>query len=1623
MTYRKKSVLFLVVVSALASLFSFTAVFAATPNTSNSTSTNEWLMSGRTLDNNRYYNGTMNMTLLGKLWNLSIGHYTDSTPAVIDGILYIGCDDGKVYAINATTGAKIWNYTIGDYVRDSPAVANGIVYIGSDDGYLYALNATNGSQIWSYMAGREGWNYDHTIYGWITGYIDSPVIVSNGIAYVGADDDIFYAINATNGSLVWSYQASSAFFYSSAALANGIIYVGNLDNRVYALNATNGTQLWNYTTGYYISSSVSVAYGTVYVGSWDHKVYALNATNGSLIWYYTTGDDIPYASPAVANGIVYIGSRDDKFYALNATNGTQLWNYTTGNGIYTAPIVTSNDIVFIGSNDNKLYALNATTGSRLWFYPLPAAVTNSPSLANGTLFVGVNNKNIFAFAAGMDTVPTAALNSPAAAYTNASSPAVNVTFNCSATDDIQLSNITLYITNRQNQSFSANQTTNISVTSGSAAWTLELNIGNYTWNCLTTDNAGQTDWADANRSVQNTYVYPPVASTNTPADNYANDSAASISVLFNCSATDNNGLRNISLFLTNNQNESFSLNQTTNISGLSNSTNWTVTLAAGVYRWNCLFYDNETGTDWGDANRTLLINYTSPIPTSESTSITEWRMFGRTLNKNRYYPASVNMEDIRFLWNYTTGDYVFSSPAVVNGVLYIGSNDDNVYALNATNGSKIWNYTTGGDVDSSPAVAVGVVYVGSEDGNIYALNVSNGSKIWNYTTGGGIISSPAISDGILYVGSKSDKVFALNITNGTATYLWNYTTGNDVLSSPAVANGIVYIGSNDDTFYALNATNGSLIWSHATGCTACDIYSSPTVANGIVYIGSWNHNISAFNATTGVGLWNYTTGDRIMYSSPAILNGVLYIGGRDKKLYALNATNGSLIWNYTTGYYIYSSPTIANGMLFFGSQDNKMFVLNATTGNLIWNYSTGYYVDSSPAIVGGMVYIGCNDNKVYAFRGVPDDPSTWSNNQTNAAGAMYGSSIWFNTNWTDDYGIDSIIFSWNGTTGSWQNTTQSAGSATAYGYNATKTVNLTSGNVVGWRFYANDTAGNWNASDIFTFTVAATPGSDGCGTLGSASGTYTLTSNINTTSTCFTMNASNITLNCAGYNITGDSESGDYGVLLTNVTNITLRNCLFANFGTGIYADNCSSSRFLNNTITGSVSYGVYLLAASNYNNLTNNTISSNGEYGLRILSSNNTIYNNIFNNTNNLQVLSDNTLNTTKTYGANLQWGSYIGGNLWAKPTGSGFSQSCNDTNVDSICDSSYTTAAGNIDYLPLAVDTTPPNVTLLSPISGYSTTSTTLSLTFNVSDASLVANCSLIVAGSISSTNSSIEKNLSSISFSKTFSSTGSYSWYVNCTDRSNNRGNATARTLTITSSGDGGTTNNGGGGGGGAETTTTTNATTVAKKTETPVVVTPVVKEPWELEKGDVVVKPAGNLGIVGEPVPIDEGNLGCEQFGCVYVEGQTEPVIYRPKYLDVTNPKVKEVAKDMYAYAQQAEQTTVSAGISGMFGVLTGALFGGAAEAAEITESMNDINNAANRAAAGREMKDIYFNSADKALRSGLNALELKEVLQQYFTSEEASREYRVDAEATYEKVGDKVEIVVRTGQGEAFVLRW
>jgi len=132
------------------------------------------------------------------------------------------------------------------------------------------------------------------------------------------------------------------------------------------------------------------------------------------------------------------------------------------------------------------------------------------------------------------------------------------------------------------------------------------------------------------------------------------------------------------------------------------------------------------------------------------------------------------------LWDFTTGPLVDSSTAVAGGVVYVDSNDKNIYALNATTGAQLWNYTVGGGI-SSPAVVGGVVYVGAWD-NVYALNAVNGSKLWDFTllhdVGADVDSSPMIVDGMVYIGADEGGVYALNATNGAQ--IWHYIVDNNI---------------------------------------------------------------------------------------------------------------------------------------------------------------------------------------------------------------------------------------------------------------------------------------------------------------------------------------------------------------------------------------------------------------------------------------------------------------------------------------------------------------------------------------------------------------------------------------------------------------------------------------------------------------------------------------------------------------------------------------------------------------------------------------------------------------------------------------------------------------------------
>ncbi len=129
-------------------------------------------------------------------------------------------------------------------------------------------------------------------------------------------------------------------------------------------------------------------------------------------------------------------------------------------------------------------------------------------------------------------------------------------------------------------------------------------------------------------------------------------------------------------------------------------------------------------------------------------------------------------------------------------MVYIGSRDGNLYAIDALSGQPKWTFALG-YTDSSPAVVDGVVYAGNSDNSLYAIDAATGQQIWALEIGGDIsdalVSSPAAGD-VVYVGSTDANLYAIDAASGQQ--IWAVTIG-EIASSPAVVDDVVYVSTPD----------------------------------------------------------------------------------------------------------------------------------------------------------------------------------------------------------------------------------------------------------------------------------------------------------------------------------------------------------------------------------------------------------------------------------------------------------------------------------------------------------------------------------------------------------------------------------------------------------------------------------------------------------------------------------------------------------------------------------------------------------------------------------------------------------------------------------------------------------
>jgi eukaryotic-like serine/threonine-protein kinase len=307
-------------------------------------------------------------------------------------------------------------------------------------------------------------------------------------------------------------------------------------------------------------------------------------------------------------------------------------------------------------------------------------------------------------------------------------------------------------------------------------------------------------------------------------------------------------------------------------------------------------------------------------------------------------------------WKFHSGGAVNSSPAVVGDTVYVGSNDNNLYAINLETGVLRWKFKTESRVASSPAVAGGVVYFGSYDGNFYAVDAATGQLKWKFATGG-------------------ERRFAGKHLHGSLPAAETMPDPFDVyLSSPTVWENAVYFGSGDGNVYSLDAASGNLKWKFQTGDV---VHASPAVADGTVFVGSWDSYFYSLDAASGKEKWRFKTGEDPdihnqvgIQSSAAVGDGVVYFGCRDSNFYAVDEATGQEKWKFNNkGSWVVGSPAVGGGKVYFATSDSSMlYELDAKSGTLVFSLKfKGWPLFSSPAIAGNMLYVGSNDGRLMAI--------------------------------------------------------------------------------------------------------------------------------------------------------------------------------------------------------------------------------------------------------------------------------------------------------------------------------------------------------------------------------------------------------------------------------------------------------------------------------------------------------------------------------------------------------------------------------------------------------------------------------------------------------------------------------
>ena len=279
--------------------------------------------------------------------------------------------------------ALLWRYAAGGWVVNAPTVADGVAYVGADDNNVYALDAETGEALWSFETGDV---------------IRSTPTVTGGAVYVGSNDNHVYALDASTGALLWKHDTGDWVQYSPVA-NGGLVYFGALQDggrKVHALDSMSGEQVWVAQAPYPFDAELTVRgcrRHALHTGQF-RRVLRPRRINRELVWSFSAGMGAE-SSPAVVDGVVYL-TAVNAAYALDESTGELVWSYDTERlPAREFPAVIA-DGAYYFSPDDHIYALSTTTGEPRWSYQADSMINTAPVAAEGMVYVGSESGRFYA---------------------------------------------------------------------------------------------------------------------------------------------------------------------------------------------------------------------------------------------------------------------------------------------------------------------------------------------------------------------------------------------------------------------------------------------------------------------------------------------------------------------------------------------------------------------------------------------------------------------------------------------------------------------------------------------------------------------------------------------------------------------------------------------------------------------------------------------------------------------------------------------------------------------------------------------------------------------------------------------------------------------------------------------------------------------------------------------------------------------------------------------------------------------------------------------------------------------------------------------------------------------------